>query len=98
MSDTLVDLRVDDHEAPLGELRRLHGLHEGLFGKTPRDTWIRVDDELAAELRERLAALGYEGNLAETFPAWAGKENLEERVDGIERVDPVVLEALREAR
>ena len=98
MSDTLVDLRVDDHEAPLGELRRLHGLHEGLFGKTPRDTWIRVDDELAAELRERLAALGYEGNLAETFPAWAGKENLEERVDGVEHVDPVVLEALREAR
>ena len=30
MSDTLVDLRVDDHEAPLGELRRLYGLHEGL--------------------------------------------------------------------
>ncbi len=88
MSDTLVDLRVDDHEAPLSELRRLYGLHEGLFGKTPRDTWIRVDDELAAELRERLAALGYEGNLAETFPAWAGKENLEERVDGIEQHRP----------
>jgi uncharacterized Ntn-hydrolase superfamily protein len=98
MSDTLVDLRVDDHEAPLSELRRLYGLHEGLFGKTPRDTWIRVDDELAAELRERLAALGYEGNLAETFAAWAGKENLEERVDGIEQIDPVVLEAFREAR
>jgi uncharacterized Ntn-hydrolase superfamily protein len=98
MSDTLVDLRVDDHEAPLSELRRLYGLHEGLFGKTPRDTWIRVDDELAAELRERLAALGYEGNLAETFPAWAGKENLEERVDGIEHIDPIVLEAFREAR
>jgi uncharacterized Ntn-hydrolase superfamily protein len=98
MSDTLVDLRVDDHEFPLGELRRLYGLHEVLFGKTPRDTWIRVDDELAAELRERLAALGYEGNLAETFPAWAGKENLEERVDGIEHIDPIVLEAFREAR
>ena len=26
---------------------------------------------------------------------WAGTENLEERVDGIERIDPVVLEALR---
>jgi uncharacterized Ntn-hydrolase superfamily protein len=98
MSDTLVDLRVDDHEIPLRELRRLYGLHGGLFGKTPRDTWIKVDDELATELRERLAALGHEGDLAETFPAWAGKENLEERVDGIEQVDPVVLEALREAK
>jgi uncharacterized Ntn-hydrolase superfamily protein len=98
MSDTLVDLRVDDHEVPLRELRRLYDLHEGLFGKTPRDTWMRVDDELADELRQRLAALGYEGDLAETFPEWAGKENLEERVDGIEQVDPVVLKALREAR
>jgi uncharacterized Ntn-hydrolase superfamily protein len=98
MSDTLVDLRVDDDELPLKELRRLYGLHSGLFGKTPRDEWLAVEGELAAELRERLAMLGYEGDLADTFPAWAGKENLEERVDGIERIDPVVLEALREAR
>ena len=98
MSDTLVDLRVDDHELPLRELRRLYGLHAGLFGKSPRNTWIAVDDELGTELRERLAALGYEGDLAETFPEWAGKDNLEERVDGVEQVDPVVLEALREAR
>jgi uncharacterized Ntn-hydrolase superfamily protein len=98
MSDTLVDLRVDDHEVPLRELRRLYGLHEALFGRTPRNAWITIDDELADELRQRLAELGYTGDLAETFPAWAGKENLEERVDGVEQVDPVVLEALREAR
>jgi uncharacterized Ntn-hydrolase superfamily protein len=98
MSDTLVDLRVDDGELPLQELRRLYGLHSGLFGKTPRADWLAVDEELAAELRERLATRGYEGDLADTFPAWAGRENLEERVDGIERIDPVVMEALREAR
>jgi hypothetical protein len=28
---------------------------------------------------------------------WAGNENLEERVDGVERIDPVVLAALRSA-
>jgi len=98
MSDTLVDLRVDDGDLPLQELRRLYALHDELFGKTPREGWLAVDQELAAELRERLATLGHEGDLADTFPAWAGKENLEERVDGIERVDPVVLRALREAR
>jgi len=98
MSDTLVDLRVDDHEVPLRELRRLYGLHEALFGRTPRNAWITIDDELADELRQRLAELGYQGDLGETFPSWAGKENLEERVDGVEQVDPVVLEALREAR
>src|SRR5438034_6734666 len=32
LSDTLVDLRVDDHDQPLAELRRIHGLHDALFG------------------------------------------------------------------
>jgi len=34
-------------------------------------------------------------DLDETLPRWAGQENLEERVAGADRVDPVVLEALR---
>ena len=98
LSDTLVDLRVDDHERPLEELRRIHRLHDAVFGETPRADWLAVDEELAAELRGRLTALGYDGDLGEALLAWAGKENLEERVDGTEEVDPVVLEALREAR
>ncbi len=96
LSDVLVDLRVDDHERPIEELTRLHHLHQALFGKTPRSKWIAVDDELGAELTERLAKLGYEGPLAETLPAWGGTENLEERIDGVEQIDPVVLEELRE--
>jgi uncharacterized Ntn-hydrolase superfamily protein len=95
LSDSVVDLRVDDHERPVEELRRLHGLHEQLFGKTPRQKWVEVDDALSAELQERLTRLGYEGELGEAFFAWAGTENLEERVDGVEAVDPVVLEELR---
>jgi uncharacterized Ntn-hydrolase superfamily protein len=98
LSDTLVDLRVDDHERPLEELRRIYRIHDGLFGRTPRKEWLPVDDELGRELRERLAGLGYDGALADALLAWAGKENLEERVDGSEQIDPVVLEALREAR
>ncbi len=97
LSDTLVDLRVDDHPQPIDELRRLYGLHEALFGKTPRGEWIAVDEALAAELRERLAALGYDEELPAAFTRWSGNENLEERVDGVERIDPVVLRALREA-
>jgi uncharacterized Ntn-hydrolase superfamily protein len=97
LSDVLVDIRVDDHERPLEELRRIHGLHEALFGTTPTDQWLDVDPELAAELSERLARLGFEGELDETLRRWAGNENLEERVEGVERLDPVVLEALRNA-
>jgi uncharacterized Ntn-hydrolase superfamily protein len=96
LSDVLVDLRVDDHERPIEELARLHHLHQALFGKTPRSRWIAVDDELGTELTERLAKLGYEGPLEDTLPAWGGTENLEERIDGVEQIDPVVLEELRE--
>jgi hypothetical protein len=46
-------------------------------------------------LRERLGRLGFDDDLDTAFNAWAGKENLEERVDGVERVDPVVLDELR---
>jgi uncharacterized Ntn-hydrolase superfamily protein len=97
LSDVLVDLRVDDHERPLEELRRIYGLHDALFGETPKDDWVDVGPGLAAELSERLAQLGYEGELADALPRWAGSENLEERVDGVERLDPVVLETLRSA-
>jgi uncharacterized Ntn-hydrolase superfamily protein len=95
LSDVLVDLRVDDHERPIAELRRLYELHEEIFGETPRERWLDVDETLAAELRERLGRLGYEGELGDAFERWAGTENYEERVEGVERIDPVVLAALR---
>jgi len=92
LSDTLVDLRVDDHPEPLTELRRIYGLHHLLFGATPRDEWITVDDALRAELDGYLARVGHP-----SLASWAGVENLEERVDGDGEIDPVVLERLREA-
>jgi uncharacterized Ntn-hydrolase superfamily protein len=91
LSDVLVDLRVDDHPRPLEELRRIFGIHQELFGQTPRSRWIEVDDALRREIADRLAVLGYE-----RLEDWAGVENLEERVDGENSVDPVVLERLRE--
>ena len=90
LSDSLVDLRIDDHEAPIDELRRLYGLHRQLFGSTPREQWLPVDDELRAEINVRLARLGYE-----RLEDWAGAANLEERVDGDAEIDPVVLNELR---
>jgi uncharacterized Ntn-hydrolase superfamily protein len=95
LSDIVVDLRVEDHARPIEELTRIYRLHQAIFGETPREEWLEVDDALGQELRQRLGRLGYDGDLGESFFAWAGKENLEERVDGVERVDPVVLEELR---
>jgi len=83
-------------EQVLEELRRLYRLHEALFGETPRDEWLTVDDALANELRQRLAKLGYDGELEDALNKWAGNANLEERVDGVAEIDPIVLEELRE--
>ena len=95
LSDTLVDLRVDDHQQPVAELARIYGIHSLLFGKTPREEWVDVDDDLREEVTERLGRLGYSGELERALDDWAGTENLEERVDGAKRIDPVVLEELR---
>jgi uncharacterized Ntn-hydrolase superfamily protein len=95
LSDVVVDLRVDDHERPLDELRRLYRLHDALFGRTPKEEWLDVDEALRAELTERLATVGYTDQLDRAFTDWAGAENYEMRVEGVERIDPVVLEALR---
>jgi quercetin dioxygenase-like cupin family protein len=71
------------------------GVPHEISGATPREEWLDVDDALAAELRERLAKLGYEGELEEAFIRWTWGEALEDRVDGIEQIDPVVLDTLR---
>jgi uncharacterized Ntn-hydrolase superfamily protein len=90
LSDDLVDLRVDDHDRPLDELRRIYRIHDQLFGSTPRERWITVDDGLRKEIEDRLAVLGFE-----RLEDWAGVANLEERIEGTDSIDPVVLEELR---
>jgi uncharacterized Ntn-hydrolase superfamily protein len=97
LSDVVVDLRTDDHATPVEELDRLYAIHQSLFGHTPHSDWILLDGPLAAEMTDLLAKLGFEGELEDAFVRWAGRENLEERVDGIARIDPVVLEELRRA-
>ena len=95
LSDSLVDLRVDDHETPIAELGRLYEAHRLLFGKTPRSQWLTLDGDLRSEVQGRLRTLGYDGELESALVSWAGAANLEERVDGAERIDPVVLAELR---
>ena len=100
-SDVLVDLRVDDHPDPVPELVRLLGIRDLLFERPDPATCLPLEGEVADEVRRRLADLGHVGtgtgadvDLTRTLEAWAGIENLEERmVPG--RIDPLVLDHLR---
>jgi uncharacterized Ntn-hydrolase superfamily protein len=94
-SGIVVDLRVDDHPEPIVELERLYRVHDRYFGATPREAWVPATAELLERVGARLRELGYDsGDLAADLEAWAGYENLEERLDGTERFDPVLLEEL----
>ena len=94
-SDVLVDLRVDDHAAPVGELVRLAGLHALYFGKPER--LLPLDGDLRDEVEGHLRRLGYAGDFEPAYEEWIGTENYEERhVPGA--IDPVVLERLRDQR
>lgn len=96
-SDVFADLRVDDHPQPVAELARLLDLHDIYFGKPDPATLLPLDGDLAEEVRTRLAERGHtDPDLDKALADWAGIENYEERlVAG--KIDPVVLEKLREA-
>jgi uncharacterized Ntn-hydrolase superfamily protein len=90
--DIAVDLRVDDHPAPIVELNRLLGLHELYLTASAEEEKVPVTEELGAELEERARSHGHDD-----FHSWVGAENYEMRVaaDG-SWVDRRVLSILRE--
>jgi uncharacterized Ntn-hydrolase superfamily protein len=97
-ADVAVDLRVDDHADPVGELARLVDLQELYFGRPDPATLLPLEGALAGQVGEVLATLGYDpaakGGLWPALEEWSGVENFEERtVPG--RLDPVVWEILR---
>ena len=88
----VVDLRVDDSPTA-EELARLLDLNDLYFGG-PEDL-SPLEGELAAEVRDRLAILGYRHTeVDEALAEWAGVENYEMRLlPG--QIDGKVLAALR---
>ncbi|GGM57936.1 hypothetical protein GCM10011608_48590 [Micromonospora sonchi] len=97
--DLMIDLRVDDHPDPITELDRLLAVHTLLFDRPDPATLLDLAGAVAAEVAGLLTALGHPADPADpedALVAWAGLENLEERlVPG--RIDPVVLAHLRAA-
>jgi uncharacterized Ntn-hydrolase superfamily protein len=100
-NDRFIDLRIDDHPTPIAELRRLVMLHRVYFDVDQADLQP-FDDALAAIVAERLVGLGFldrptadRATIEAALSAWAGRENLEERMRDDGQIDSVVLEMLR---
>jgi uncharacterized Ntn-hydrolase superfamily protein len=94
-SDVYVDLRVDDHSAPVPELIRLLDVHTTFFGSVDPKALLPLTGELLEEVRSKLVILGHDGpDVERSLGEWAGIENYEERLRP-GAIDPVVLAKLR---
>ncbi len=102
LNDRYLDLRVDDHENPVDELRRLLSLQRLYFERPSEENVLELSPPVSDRLRRVLVASGYLDGSAEgwgdaeeaALRALAGVENLEERMIEPGKVDRVVLEYL----
>jgi len=101
--DRYIDLRVDDHPAPVEELQRLLGLHR-LYFPTAQRSFTELAGETAREVQRILRRLGfYQGEVTgiyddatrDAFRRLCSVENFEERWREDHLVDREVLHYLR---
>lgn len=105
MNDVLVDLRVDDHPKPIGELRRLLELRNLYFGTSPAAEKLKIEGAVLVDLKRVMISRGfYRGDVSgswdeaieQALDAFIASENFEERVDLKARtIDAPVLAHLR---
>ncbi len=89
--DIDVDLRVDDHPAPIDELSRLLDLNELYLTASTDEEKVSVDDELSRELEEFAQRQGQPD-----FSTWVGTENYEMRVAAdLSWIDERILDIVR---
>ncbi len=102
--DRYVDLRVDDHPAPVVELRKLLELHRLYFGATASGALTRAAGNVAQEIQELLRALGYytgaitatyDDATKDAFRRFCAMENFEERWREDDLVDREIIAFMR---
>jgi uncharacterized Ntn-hydrolase superfamily protein len=94
-SDVAVDLRVDDHPAPVRELERLLRMHILTFESADPAELIELTGTVADEVHGLLARAGHPGaKLDDALLSWATTHNFHERVVA-GSIDPLLLEQLR---
>ncbi len=95
-TDRYVDIRVDDHQRPIEELKRVFQIYDLiLLDRGDPTEFVPIDGTVGRQLQEMLTVLGYyQGELtgrydvatSKALESYAGVENLENRL----RKEPVV--------
>jgi uncharacterized Ntn-hydrolase superfamily protein len=102
--DRYIDLRVDDHPAPIDELRKLLTLHFLYFGETDINKLVPMSEAITRETQSILARLGfysgpthgaYDEATRNAFRQFCLIENLEERWREGDAVDGEILNFMR---
>jgi len=89
--DIAADLRVDDHAAPIPELKRLLDLSDFYLTASTEAEKVQVTPEIEAEVETYAAAQGATG-----FLAWVATENYEMRVaEDLSWIDRRILDIVR---
>ncbi len=80
-NDRWIDLHVEDHADPIGELGRVLALHRLYFERPAADDLVPLDATLAAELRRRLGSMGVGpgGALSTVYVRMSGEAPVDER-------------------
>ena len=96
--DRMLDLRADDHAAPIAELRRLLQLHRLYFDRPDPADALPIEGALRQELHAVLVRRGFDpdADWRNALFGYFGWENLEERWLDEHRLDPAVLAYIRE--
>ncbi len=59
-NDRYIDLRVDDHESPIAELRRIFRIYDlVILSRERKEDLLRIDNGICRQLQSRLKKLGY---------------------------------------
>jgi uncharacterized Ntn-hydrolase superfamily protein len=103
--DRYIDLRVDDHPEPVAELARLLKLHRFYLTPPRQEDLLLIDSGIASEIQTLLGKVGYyQGPVSGEYDAatraaleqYGSVENLEERLVSQTKIDPQVLDYMRE--
>jgi uncharacterized Ntn-hydrolase superfamily protein len=90
--DVAVDLRVDDHDTPIGELTRLLDLNELYLTASTDEEKVEIDPALREELERFAQDAGHPD-----FQTWVGTENHEMRVSSdLSWIDRRILAIVRD--